>query len=65
MTKPRSKRQRYDSVSTETRRMLIKLIFEDKISIYQASKILHMKYSTAKNLVQYYRKTGVIDRVKQ
>lgn len=32
-----NKRECYDSISTETRRLLIKLVMEDKISINKAA----------------------------
>ena len=64
MTKSRSKRDTYDSISTETRMLLIQLTQRDNVSIYKATKILKIKYSTGKNLVQYYKKNGTIDRIK-
>lgn len=57
-------RDEYDSISTATRRALIELVFEREIPIRQASNQLGIKYSTGKTLVQQYRKTGQIDRVK-
>jgi transposase len=57
-------REEYDSISTQTRRMLIQLINEHKMSIRKASKMLKIKYSTGKTLVQLYRKTGRVDRIK-
>lgn len=59
------KREHYDSISTETRRLLVKLTQEDGISIRKASKALDIKYSTGKTLIQLYKKTGRIDRVKK
>lgn len=59
------KRDEYDSISTEKRRALIEMIFENGISIRKASITLGLKYSTGKTLVQQYRRTGNIDRVKQ
>jgi len=58
------KREHYDSISTDTRRLLIKLTMEDNVSIRKASKALQIKYSTGKTLVQLYRRTGRVDRVK-
>ena len=57
-------REEYDSISTNTRRALISLVFEHGISIRKASSQLMIKYSTGKTLIQLYRKTGKIDRVK-
>ena len=45
------KRANYDSISTETRRLLIQLTQVDNLSIYKAAKILKIKYSTCKNLI--------------
>lgn len=45
------KRDHYDSISTETRRMLVKLTQEDGVSIRKASKALQIKYSTGKTLI--------------
>jgi len=45
------KREEYDSLSTTTRRALIQLVFDHKISIRKASKMLQIKYSTGKTLV--------------
>lgn len=59
------KRDEYDSISTEVRRALIGLVFEHGVSIRRASMSLGLKYSTGKTLVQQYRRTGKIDRVKQ
>jgi transposase len=46
------KRDEYDSISTDKRRALIQLVFEHKVSIRKASKMLKIKYSTGKTLVQ-------------
>jgi hypothetical protein len=59
------KRDEYDSISTGSRRALIKLIFEHNVSIRIATNYLGLKYSTGKTLVQQYRRTGLIDRVKK
>ena len=45
------KREEYDSISTSTRRALIKLIFEHNVSIRIATNYLGLKYSTGKTLV--------------
>lgn len=43
----------------------MKLTQEDGISIRKASKALDIKYSTGKTLIQLFKKTGRIDRVKK
>jgi hypothetical protein len=45
------KRDEYDSISTGSRRALIKLIFEHNVSIRIATNYLGLKYSTGKTLV--------------
>jgi transposase len=57
-------RDSYDSISTEVRRILIKMTLNDGMSIRKACNVLDIKYSTGKTLVQLYRKTGTCDRVK-
>lgn len=59
------KRDHYDSISTDTRRLLVRLTQEDGISIRKASRALQIKYSTGKTLIQLFKRTGKIDRVKQ
>ena len=46
------KREHYDSISTDARRLLVKLTQEEGISIRKASKALQIKYSTGKTLIQ-------------
>ena len=41
----------YDSISTEARRALVKLVFEEGISVRKSSKILGIKYTTGKALI--------------
>ena len=55
----------YDSISTETRRVLVKLVTEENISVRKASKHLGIKYTTGKALMQKFRKFGNIDRVRR
>ncbi len=62
---PIRKREEYDSISTSSRRALIKLIFDHNVSIRIATNYLGLKYSTGKTLVQQFRRTGTIDRVKK
>ena len=52
----------YDSISNTTRKALVQLVSEQNLSVRKASKILQIKYTTAKALVQKYRNTGNIDR---
>ena len=52
----------YDSISNTTRKALVQLVTEQNLSVRKASKVLKIKYTTAKALVQKYRLTGNIDR---
>jgi len=52
----------YDTITNETRRALVKLVMHNGLSVRKASKILKIKYTTAKALVQRFRSTGNIDR---
>ena len=61
----RPSRCTYDSISTEARRALYRLTQEQGVSIRKACRMLEIKYSTGKTLMQLYRKTGRIDRIKQ
>lgn len=59
-----SKAIAYDSISTTARRALVQLVFEQNMSVRQASKTLGIKYTTGKALIQKYRRKGNIDRVR-
>lgn len=54
----------YDSISNETRYSLVKLVMENKFSVRKASKILQIKYTTAKALIQKYKQKGSINRIR-
>jgi transposase len=40
----------------------VSLVFDQNLSVREASRILKIKYTTAKPLIQKYRKTGNILR---
>lgn len=61
---PLTKAHSYDSISTSARRALVSLVFEQNVSVRQSSKILGIKYTTGKALIQKYRKNGNIDRIR-
>lgn len=46
-----SKSIAYDSISTTARRALVQLVFEQNMSVRQASKTLGIKYTTGKALI--------------
>jgi transposase len=52
----------YDSISNTTRKALVQLVVDKGLSVRKASKILQIKYTTAKALVQKFKMTGNIDR---
>lgn len=52
----------YDTITNEARRALVKLVTEKGLSVRKASRLLKIKYTTAKALVQRFRATGNIDR---
>lgn len=41
---------------------MVKLVIEENFSVREAAKILRIKYTTAKPLIQKYRKSGNIER---
>jgi len=41
----------YDSISNTTRKALVQLVVDQNLSVRKASKILQIKYTTAKALV--------------
>ena len=45
------KRTEYDSISTETRRDLVRMVVNEGVTIRQAAKLLNIKYSTGKTLM--------------
>ena len=54
-----------DFISNETRTLVHKLVLEEGNSIIKVSKMLKMNYSTCKNLVNNFKKTGRIHRVRE
>ena len=48
-------------IDTDLRLRLLKLVDEENMTIWQASDILNVKYSTAKTILQLFRKTGWIN----
>ena len=55
----------YDSISDETRLLLVQLIEKEGMSVHHASKLLEIKYSTAKVLFKRYKVSGQIIRSKK
>ncbi len=57
------KRDPYIQVSNHKRRLLLYYVKDERMSIKAASDLLLVNYSTAKTILQLYRKTGRIDRI--
>lgn len=55
----------HDSITTETRRALVDLVENKKLSVRKASKLLLLNYTTGKALISKFRKTGSIDRINK
>ena len=64
-TKPRAKREKYEKIESHKRRQLLYLVNDLKVSIKEASDSLQVNYSTAKTILQLFRKTGRIDRLER
>lgn len=61
----RSKRSKYDKIESDTRRRLLYMVKDLKISIKEASSALQINYSTAKTILQLFRRSGRIDRLER
>ena len=57
------RRSKYQMIHSETRRNLLHLVENVRKTIREASDKLGLNYSTAKTILQLYRKTGRIDRI--
>ncbi len=65
-TKPfAKKRDKYAKIPISMRRHLVDLVENDNLTILKASKYLGLKYSTAKTIVQIFRKEGRINVFKK
>ena len=52
----------YDLITNYTRRALVELVKNQNLSIRAASKILKIKYTSGKALIQKFKKKGTIER---
>ena len=64
-TNLRSKRNKYDKIDSDKRRQLMNLVKKHNYSIKDASQMLNINYSTAKTILQLYKKVGRIDRLER
>lgn len=61
--KTRKKRKPYSSINSEVRRVLLVLVKDKNYSIKEAAQKLNINYSTAKTILQLFRRTGRIDKI--
>ncbi len=61
--KIRKKRNPYHSINSSIRRVLLFLVKDQNYSIKEAAIKLNMNYSTAKTILQLFRRTGRIDKI--
>lgn len=61
----RNKRNKYEKIESDTRRKLLYMVKDLKISIKEAAHFLGINYSTSKTILQLYRRTGRIDRLEK
>lgn len=62
--KRRRKRLPYQAVNSEIRRELLTFVSDQGFSIKDAAIRLNINYSTAKTILQLYRRTGRIDKIE-
>ena len=68
MLKPkqkRSKRSKYDSIGNVKRRRLLEMVTEEGVQIKIAAERLGLNYSTAKTILQLYRRSGRIEKIER
>jgi predicted transcriptional regulator len=61
--KSRKKRKPYSSINSDTRRTLLSLVKDNNSSIKEAAQQLNINYSTAKTILQLFRRTGRIEKI--
>ena len=55
------RRQKYQVIDSDLWMRLLRLVDEENMTIWQASDVLNVKYSTAKTILQLFWKTGRIN----
>lgn len=65
MIKKRRERHPYNQVDTEQRVALLNLVERDGLIIKEAARKLQINYSTAKTILQLYKRTGRIEKIDQ
>jgi len=61
----RKQRRPYSQVDSDVRRKLLHLVDSKGYIIKDAAMTLNINYSTAKTILQLYKKTGRIDKIDQ
>lgn len=64
LIKKRRQRLPYCQIDTEQRRMLLFLVEKQGLIIKEAAQTLNINYSTAKTILQLYKKTGRIEKIE-
>jgi hypothetical protein len=59
------KREKYAKIPISMRKQLVDLVEKESLTILKASKLMGLKYSTAKTIVQIFRKEGRINVFKK
>jgi transposase len=54
-------KRNYTPVDLEKRKILVKIVDEEGITIKEAAQRLNLNYSTAKHIVKTFKKTGKIE----
>lgn len=57
------KRKPYNYIESETRRWLLHLVKDRGFKIKEAAQALQINYSTAKTILQLYKRSGRIDKI--
>jgi DNA-binding MarR family transcriptional regulator len=63
MIRKRRQRQPYNQVETNQRQVLLDLVQRDGLIIKEAARQLDIKYSTAKTILQLWKRTGRIEKI--
>jgi transposase len=61
--KKRTKRSKYDFIDTQKRVTLLNFVTNEGRSVKESAEILKINYSTAKTILQFFRRTGRIERL--
>jgi hypothetical protein len=65
MIRKRRQRHPYNQVETQQRQALLDLVQRDGLIIKEAARQLAINYSTAKTILQLWKRTGRIEKIDQ